>query len=611
MIINMSYFKQDPLTADIRSRLKAFIEEKACEKRKKAEVVAAASEIPYIKKPILPKFNREELCDEIKEAIKPFENIKPPSKVLYDKVQLELFKQELEAPVVFEEKAELEEKVAFEEKAPEIDPRRSLYHTIKLINTANGKSDIITYSSQADGLIKASDAIRQGIYNDFETDEPCLNNLIRLLIAERNDGPEDTNLKMIKKYLEDASCNPELKSFLLRKRFRSKDTIDKLSPSDKTILAGILKIGDTSNDALFDAIQRKKVYHLHGLIRGPLLDTHPEFFELKSEVEESGEYGDRYQEEIFKRNEFLIPTEDTVIPYDATFDRYNIKKDGNCLFTAMAGHLNAIRFLGLNDWNQHHIRKNLVKFYKKSPLFRVDDFYRHYGDGTRASYLKLLEEGCSSNVCGYDRYGTTMDVMAFAIMCKINVNIYYLDGVETCYYDTTKEELSVRYISAEQYDKKRKIPANIHKPMYLAFDITKKHFDLLLLKNAVPEPLQSTIPSSYEKLESYIPFPQITAETIRSRIREQRAYFYEVLRQEKEVALDLSGAGASGGATGGAAGGERDDGFGQQSGFPSVERMVRLKEQTTEPHPVSELGFVQDFHEQDPDIMARMINCLM
>ena len=60
----------------------------------------------------------------------------------------------------------------------------------------------------------------------------------------------------------------------------------------------------------------------------------------------------------------------------------------------------------------------------------------------------------------------------------------------------------------------------------------------------------------------------------------------------------------------GAAGGAADDGFGQEGGFPSVERMVRLKEQKTEPHAVTGLGVFQDFQEQDPDIMARMINCL-
>lgn len=599
----MSYFKQDPLTADIRSRLKAFIEEKACEKRKKAEVVAAASEIPYIKKPIASKFNRDELCDEIKEAIKPFEDIVPPSRVLYDKDQLEFFKQELEEPAVFEETAEFEQKVEFEEKAPEIDPRRALYHTLELINTADKKIDVITYSNQADALIKASDAISRGIYNDFRSDDQCLNTLIRLLIlksGEGADGPEDTNLKMIKQYLEEASCNPELKSFLLRKKFPSQDSIARLSSKDKTILAGILEIGDTSNEALLEAIQRKKVYPVHGLIRGPLFETHREFFELKTEMAES-KYGERYQEELLKGNEFLIPKEDTVVNYDESFDLYNITKDGNCLFTAMAGHLNAIRFMELTDWNQHHIRRNLVKFYKKTPLFRVDDFYSQYGDGTRASYLKLLEEGCSREQCGYERYGTTMDVMAFAIMCKINVNIYYLDGFESCYYDTTEEELSERYLSGKPYTK-RKVPTNVHKPMYLAFDAPRRHFDLLILKKGASEPLKSTVRGiPYVEPVTYIPFPHITEDIIRSRIRKHREDFYFVLSQADDGV----------GAAGGAAGGARDDGFGQESGFPTIERMVRLKEQTTEPHAVAGLAFVQDFHEQDPDIMARMINCLM
>ena len=615
-------FKRDPFETEgaqaSREELNTEYTSGLCEgnKKNKAKILELITKIPYVendKGSAIPtkKANttRTELCEEIKEAIKnPI--VRLPRQVKYNEEKIKFYKGELDKQGVLEEKAELEQKVAFEEKAPEIEPRRTLYHTIKLINTADNIIDVITYSSQADGLIKASDAIMRGAYNEFSTDDPCLDTLLKLLIlksGDAKDGPEDTNLKMIKQYLEEASCNPELKSVLLRKKFPSQDSIERLSTKDKTILARILEISDISKEALFEAVQRKKVYPLHGLIRGPLFETHREFFELKTEMVES-KYGERYQEELLKGNEFLIPTEDTVVNYDDTFDLYNITKDGNCLFTAMAGHLNAIRFMELTDWNQHHIRRNLVKFYKKTPLFRVADFYTQYGDGTRASYLKLLEEGCSSEQCGYDRYGTTMDVMAFAIMCKINVNIYYLDGFESCYYDTTEEELSERYLSGIPYSK-RKVPTNVHKPMYIAFNAPNRHFDLLILKKGVSEPLKSTargIP--YVDPVTYIPFPLITEETIRSRIKKQREDFYFVLRQESVVGVDLS---AESGAAGGSAGGARDDGFGQESGFPSVERMVRLKEQNTEPHAVTGLEAVEDFYEQDPDIMARMINCLM
>lgn len=606
-------FKRDPFETEgaqaSRTELETEYKSGICDgnKKNKAKILEVITKIPYVENdegmaiPTKKTSTRGQLCEEIEEAIKnPI--VRLPRQVKYNEEKIKFYKSELEQGE-FEEQVEFEQKAELEEKAPEIDPRRALYHTLELINTADKKIDVITYSNQADALIKASDAISRGIYNDFRSDDQCLNTLIRLLIlksGEGTDGPEDTNLKMIKQYLEEASCNPELKSFLLRKKFPSQDSIARLSSKDKTILARILEIGDTSNEALLEAIQRKKVYPVHGLIRGPLFETHREFFELKTEMAES-KYGERYQEELLKGNEFLIPKEDTVVDYDESFDLYNITKDGNCLFTAMAGHLNAIRFMELTDWNQHHIRRNLVKFYKKTPLFRVDDFYSQYGDGTRASYLKLLEEGCSGEQCGYERYGTTMDVMAFAIMCKINVNIYYLDGFESCYYDTTEEELSERYLSGKPYSK-RKVPTNVHKPMYLAFDAPRRHFDLLILKKGASEPLKSTVRGiPYVEPVTYIPFPLITEDIIRSRIRKHREDFYFVLSQAEDGVK----------AAGGAAGGARDDGFGQESGFPSVERMVRLKEQTTEPHAVAGLGFVQDFHEQDPDIMARMINCLM
>jgi hypothetical protein len=590
----MSFFKKDPLTDDIRGRLKAFIEEKKCDgnKKNKDAVVAAASEIPYIKKPIDKKFTREALCAEIKEAIKPFDTIVPPSKTksLYDQEQLAYFKTEL-----YEGKAELE----LEEKTADMDmsdSRRALYHTIQLINTVDGFSHIIQYSNQADGLIKASNAIRLGIYNDFRTDDPCMDALVKVLLS-REGGPEDENLKLIKKYVEEKSCNPELKSFLLRKKYPNKDSISRLSPRDKQTLADILGIADTSNDALFDAVQSKKGYPTRELIRGPLFQTHPEFFELKAELAES-KYGELYQHQLEAGNGDLIPKADTVDPYNETFDVYNIEKDGNCLFTAMAGHLNAIHFLELTDWNQSHIRQNLVKFYKKSPLFRDDHFFTNLAP-TRSSYLKALESGCDSSYCGEDRYGTTMDVMAFAVMCKINVKIYYIGGEETCYYDTTEQELIGRYDSIEQYAPGRKIPANLHKPMYLKLEVRRpQHFDLLILKKGARDPIQST----YDYPGSYIPFPDITVEKMRSKVRQMREHFYAVLRIQESEEIRPRAAGAAGGAA--------DDGFGQEGGFPSVERMVRLKEQKTEPHAVTGLGVFQDFQEQDPDIMARMINCL-
>jgi len=189
--------------------------------------------------------------------------------------------------------------------------------------------------------------------------------------------------------------------------------------------------------------------------------------------------------------------------HPSEFRLYTIQRDGNCLFYCMAGHCNAVHLRGRTDWTQAEIRNELYMFYDTWD----DSFFEGYTDGkSKQEYREYMVHDTN--------WGSTLDVIAFAIHFQINVLEYSTNNRDGQPYYYNNDMTPGQDIATTQHECTNLVP-----PMYL-YNEDNRHYDLFVLQQGIDHKIG--IPTLCVPLRNsqvtYQPFPVMLTDDDNTRI---------------------------------------------------------------------------------------------
>jgi len=242
-----------------------------------------------------------------------------------------------------------------------------------------------------------------------------------------------------------------------------------------------------------------------------------------------------YSTAVLDKNPNVIVSVGTIVEDKGPYLLYKTEPDGNCLFTALAGHLNAIHYLYPVTWDQCMVRKMVHAFIEQHAEF-TNELFEQVEKMSRETYLRNLLQGCEVTDQS-DYYGSAIDVIAFAMATKITacINSSQLGGNFVIYHNVKKEEV-YNLCFSHTFPDTHVAPYQIRQPVYLFLE--GRHYDLLIRKNEQPE----IVPGEFGKrlfstyypndpVHPYIPFSYITSASIYRQIEEKKeAYIQEYKR---------------------------------------------------------------------------------
>ena len=363
---------------------------------------------------------------------------------------------------------------------------------------------------------------------------------VKAILESLTKGEEDTKLETFSKLLNEFDFELVKPLVLLKKLnlFLTPENIIKLDYEVKKRLATGLEIEnmdiDTIDILILDKIKELEEYKVY----------HGPYDSFNIDGSESVGLGDWYdgcheyniemakQEPLMKYGYY----ED----YDK-FIKYAIDKDGNCLYSSIAGHLNAIGYEN-KLWDQCDVRR--IIYEEGIELLNVikdkDIQNANLNDLTQDYLDNIVLSGCTEAA---PEYGSSIDVLLFSMKTKINVKIIESDvslfgfSGKGLYYGATIDELR-NGIDLESNSNSNgfvnysRDPINIVQPLYLLVDVRNQHYDLLILKEGKNDSDGLIIGFENRKyinnpLHNYIPFRYINKDFIKRTIYEQYMIYLE------------------------------------------------------------------------------------